>query len=221
MSQKNGSSHDRTFVVRHTEWRDADQLEILQELVFPTLSDHQRFKSHHYRRHIEMFPSGQFVAVVGDRVVGMTTSIRLNFNFGHGHHTFDEVFQEGWLTAHHPEGEWLYGADIGTHPEFRGLGIARELYRARQKSVRDLGLKGQVTVGMLYGFSEVSETMDIESYYDELKSGRRKDPTISAQCQIGFQMQGLVRDYLQDPGCANSGVLLVLDAAKEVHSRGV
>jgi GNAT superfamily N-acetyltransferase len=221
MERDRNASVSQSYVIRPTQWADAEQLERLQEIVFPTLSDHQRFKAQHYRKHIELFPAGQFVAVAGDRVIGMTTSIRLNFDFAHGHHTFDEVFQNGWLTAHHPEGQWLYGADIGTHPEFRGLGIARELYRARQQSVQQLGLLGQVTVGMLYGFSEVCRDMGIDAYYEELALGRRSDPTISAQCKIGFQMRGLVRDYLEDPACANSGVLLVLDAKQEVAGRGL
>lgn len=194
----------------------ASPLEALQVTVFPTLADTQRFKAPHYLKHIEMFGDGQFVALDGSRVVGMTTSIRMHFDFNHGHHTFDEVFQGGWLTSHDDDGDWLYGADIGTHPEYRGKGLARALYAARQHTVTKLGLKGQVTVGMLSGYGAVKDACSIEDYFQDLKLGRRFDPTISAQRKIGFEIRDLVRDYLDDPVCSNCGVLLTLDAKNVV-----
>ena len=102
----------------------------------------------HYRRHVELFPDGQFVALDGDRVVGATTTLRLPFDFDHIDHTFADIIQGGWLTSHEPDGDWLYGADIGVQPGYRGRGIATALYAARQEAVWRLGLEGQVTGGM-------------------------------------------------------------------------
>ncbi|HEY4286093.1 MAG TPA: hypothetical protein VGN00_03250, partial [Puia sp.] len=31
----------------------------------------------------------------------------------------------GWMSHHQPEGEWLYGLDMGINPEFRGRGRGR------------------------------------------------------------------------------------------------
>jgi GNAT superfamily N-acetyltransferase len=152
----------------------------------------------------------------GDTVVGMTSTIRLDFDFEHTDHTFADVIQGGWLTSHQPRGRWLYGADIGTHPEFRRRGIARGLYAARHDTVRRLGLAGQVTVGMLRGYGEAKHEMTAERYYDLLLRGERIDPTISAQMKIGFEPRGLLPGYLNDPVCDNYGVLLVLDAGNEV-----
>jgi GNAT superfamily N-acetyltransferase len=199
-----------------TEPRHAEALEQLQILVFPTLDDEERFKKAHYLKHIELFPEGQFVALDDEKVVGMTSTIRMNFDFEHSQHTFADVIQGGWLTSHEPEGEWLYGADIGTHPDYRRRGIARGLYAARQHTVETLGLRGQVTVGMLRGYGELKEEMSAEDYYQSLLRGERRDPTISAQMKIGFEPRGLVPDYLNDPVCDHYGVLLVLDAEREV-----
>jgi GNAT superfamily N-acetyltransferase len=101
---------------------------------------------------------------------------------------------------------------MAVFPEFRGLGIARRLYRARQKVVNTLGLKGQVTVGMLNGFAAQSKKYSLEEYYLALKNGDLKDPTVSVQQKIGFNMVALMTDYLSDPTCGNAGVLLVLPA---------
>jgi GNAT superfamily N-acetyltransferase len=195
----------------------ADQLEALQRVVFPTLADEQRFKAAHYRKHLELFPVGQFVGLDGDRVVAATTTIRLQFDFADRTHTFADIIQGGWLTSHQPDGDWLYGADIGVHPAYRGLGLAQALYAARQELVWALGLKGQVTAGMLSGYGAVKHQMSAEDYYEGLLSGRINDPTLSVQQRIGFEFRGLLKDYLNDPICDNYSVLIVLDAAKDVR----
>ena len=202
--------------IASTRKEHAPALEELQILCFPTLDDDQRFKRAHYGKHIELFPEGQFVALDGEKVVGMTSTIRLRFDFGHVEHTFADVIQGGWLTSHQPDGDWLYGADIGTHPAYRRRGIARGLYAARHLTVRALGLKGQVTVGMLLGYGALKGEMSARDYYDSLLRGERSDPTISAQMSVGFEPRGLLPNYLNDPVCDNYGVLLVLAAEKDV-----
>ena len=195
----------------------AAQLQDLQDIVFPTLALEERFRAHHYLKHIEIFPEGQFVVLDGTKVVGMTSTIRLNFDFEHTNHTFADVIQGGYLTSHEPDGPWLYGADIGTHPEYRRRGIARALYIARHAVVRHFKLAGQVTVGMMSGYGAIKHTMTPELYYAGLESGKLKDPTVSAQVHLGFEMRGLLRGYLNDPVCDNSGILLVLDAEREIR----
>jgi ribosomal protein S18 acetylase RimI-like enzyme len=202
--------------IASTRKEQAPALEELQILCFPTLDDKERFKSAHYLKHIELFPEGQFVALDGERVVGMTSTIRTRFDFEHVEHTFADVIQGGWLTSHQPDGDWLYGADIGTHPDYRRRGIARGLYAARHLTVGGLELKGQVTVGMLRGYGALKKEMSAQDYYDSLLRGERSDPTISAQMSVGFEPRGLLSNYLNDPVCDNTGVLLVLAAGKDV-----
>jgi GNAT superfamily N-acetyltransferase len=194
----------------------AEALEALQRVVFPTLADEERFKAAHYRKHLELFPEGQFVGLDGSRVVAATATIRMHFDFDHVSHTFAEIIQGGWLTSHEPDGDWLYGADIGVHPDYRGRGLAQALYAARQELVWTLGLKGQVTAGMMSGYGAVKHTMSARDYYEALVAGRINDPTLSMQRRIGFEFRGLLKDYLKDPICDNYSVLIVLDAARDV-----
>jgi GNAT superfamily N-acetyltransferase len=204
------------LVIASARPEHADALEELQRVVFPTLADEERFKAAHYRKHLELFPEGQFVGLDGGRVVAATATIRLHFDFDHQNHTFADIIQGGWLTSHEPEGDWLYGADIGVHPDYRGRGLAQALYAARQELVWALGLDGQVTAGMLSGYGAVKDRMSAEAYYEGLVSGRINDPTLSMQRRVGFEFRGLLKDYLRDPVCDNYSVLIVLDAAKEV-----
>jgi len=205
-------------VIASTRPEHAVPLEALQEASFPTLAPELRFRAAHYRKHLELFPEGQFVALDGGRVVGGTTTCRLHFDFDHVAHTFDDVIRGGWLTSHEPDGDWLYGADISVHPDHRGRGLARALYAARHDLVRRLGLKGQVTAGMMRGFGPVKDRMSAEDYYRGLREGTINDPTLSAQMRIGFAPRRLMPDYVRDPACDNYAVLIVLDASREVPS---
>jgi GNAT superfamily N-acetyltransferase len=213
-----GTSHYRRvlpdgLVIASARPEHALQLEALQRVVFPTLADEQRFKAPHYRKHLELFPEGQFVGLDGDRVVAATATIRLHFDLEHITHTFADIIQGGWLTSHQPDGPWLYGADIGVHPDYRGRGLAHALYAARQELVWALGLKGQVAAGMLSGYGAVKDRMSAEEYYAGVVAGRINDPTLSMQRRVGFEFRGLLKDYLLDPVCDNYSVLIVLDAA--------
>jgi len=198
----------------------AEALEELQRIVFPTLSAGERLRADQYLRHLEIFPEGQFVLTTtpgrGRTVIGMTTTMRTDFDLSDYHHSFSETSGGGWLTRHQPEGEWLYGLDMGIHPDWRGRGGARLLYRARQLLVRRLGLVGQLTVGMMNGYGAVSDRLSGEEYYRQWLNGDRDDPTLTRQRNIGFEPLGLIPDYLHDPGCGNYGVLLRLDAGIEV-----
>src|SRR5580704_7664032 len=204
------------LVIAHARPEFAVQLEQLQRTCFPTLAEEERFKSYHYLKHMELFDDGQFVALDEDRVIGATATLRLDFDFDHVDHTFGEIIQGGWLTSHQPNGAWLYGADISVHPEYRGRGIATALYAARQEVVWRLGLKGQVTAGMIPGYSAVKATMTAEEYYAGVIAGRIKDSTLSMQMNVGFETRGLLANYLNDPVCDNYSVLLVLESSKTV-----
>jgi GNAT superfamily N-acetyltransferase len=195
----------------------APQLEELQRICFPTFGADHRFKAAHYLKQMALFDEGQLLVLDRDRVVASTTTLRLNFDFQDVGHTFADISQGGWLTSHDPNGAWLYGADMGVRPEYRGQGLATALYAARQEVVWRLGLRGQVIAGMLPGYDSVRKRMSVETYYAQILQGKLSDPTVSAQMKVGFEPLRLLRDYFDDPVCDNCGVLMVLDAAKDVR----
>ncbi|MBM3178191.1 MAG: GNAT family N-acetyltransferase [Bacteroidetes bacterium] len=197
-----------SFRIVPTSVVHAQQLEQLQKLVFPTLSESSLFKTEHYLHHLKVFPEGQFVALVNEIVVGMTTTIRYHLD-GNNQHSFNDILDGGFLNTHQPDGDWLYGLDIGTHPHWRAKGIASALYESRQKLVEQLNLKGQYTYGMLTGYGALKAALSAESYYEQVTSGKLKDPTVSRQIAFGFEAIKLVQDYVDDPVCDGYCVLLV------------
>ena len=196
------------LTVRRSDAQYADRLEALQRRVFPRLADAEIITADHYRRHLEVFPEGQFIGLDGNRLIASTSSMRCALRTDQ--HTFLEMSDHLWIGTHDPAGPWLYGLDLMIDPDYRGRGLARRLYRARQALVVELGLQGQYTVGMLNGFEAYRSRMSIEDYYEAVVDRRIDDPTIGLQLRIGFEPRGLVPDYLEDPTCGNAGVLLVL-----------
>ena len=192
----------------------ADQLADLQQRVFPTLAADELMKAEHYRNHVELFPAGQFMVLDGEKVVGATTTII--YHYSESQHTFLDISDNLWMTSHEPDSEWLYGMDVAVDADYRKRGIARALYQARHWLCRELGLKGQMTVGMLNSYADQPEPISLEDYFDKLLSGEIKDKTVSVQQKIGFEIKSLMKDYLDDPQCGNAGALLVVSAEKEI-----
>ncbi|MFM7851544.1 MAG: GNAT family N-acetyltransferase [Flammeovirgaceae bacterium] len=186
----------------------AEALENLQRIVFPTLADSSIIRKEHYLDYIRVFPEGQFVVMVGAQLVGMTTSIRHHLLLGEVH-TFNEMLHRSVDEINEPEGEWLYGLDIGTHPDFRGKGIASYLYDARQETVERLNLKGQFTYGMLNGLGARLQEVSAEAYYQQVVTKKIKDPTVSRQMKNGFVPHALVHGYVDDPQCAGYCAFLI------------
>lgn len=196
------------IVIAHTQADLIPQLVELQIICYPTLADSSRFKAPHFESHLRVFPEGQWVALDGSRVVGMSAGFLCSFDFDHPHHTFDEIIDYGFFTRHDAQGEHFYGADVSVHPDYRGRGIGRCLYNARKALVRQRGLRGIVTGAMIPGFAHCKATMDARTYVEHVVAGEIFDPTLSVQLRQGFQVRGLLPNYLPDSATDGWSVLI-------------
>jgi hypothetical protein len=76
------SHHGITIIPSSAQY--ADQMETITGIIYgvhPREED-ECFNADHYRHHLSIFPEGQFIAVdtQTDTVVGLTASMRCNFN---------------------------------------------------------------------------------------------------------------------------------------------
>lgn len=184
------------------------QLVELQITCYPTLADTSRLKRPHFENHLRIFPEGQWVALDGSHVVGMSAGFLCTFDFDHPDHTFDEIIGYGFFTRHDPRGHHFYGADVSVHPTHRGRGISRLLYDARKDLVRRRGLRGIVTGGMIPGFARYKESLDASTYVARVVAGEIFDPTLSVQLRQGFRVRGLLPHYLPDTATDGWSVLI-------------
>jgi len=202
------------YIIQNSQPEHAAGLNALQKIVFPKLSDDEIFTKEHYLKHIQAFPEGQFVILDGDKVIGMSTTVRSKLLSEP--HTFLEASGDLILNNYDPDGDWLSGLDVGVNPAYRGYGLGREIYRARQDLVNFLGLKGQFTVGMINGYYKMRLQMTPQDYFDKLMKKEINDPTVSLQERIGFTLKKLIPDYCDDETCGNCGVLMTLDADQTI-----
>lgn len=206
-------SHDFHVRVVNTTRKHVHDLEALQRLCYPTLTEIEIFTAEKYLNHLRLFPQGQFIALAevnGREIpVGSTTTFRTNFDFNHIEHTFQEAIANGWLSNDDPQGEWLYGVDMMVHPKFQGRGVAGKLYKARRDLAMKLNMRGEMAGGMLPGYDQHRKQMTIEQYVKAIVAGKLKGPTISAQLKYGFKVRGILYNHITDPRSDNAATLIV------------
>ncbi len=196
--------------ITNTRPEHCKSLAALQRSIFPTLTEEELLTEAMYRKHLDLFPEGQFAAIANVNgkplVVGSTSTFRTNFNFDDIQHTFLQAVAGGWLTNHLPDGEWLYGADMGVHPHYRRRGIGNRFYAARRELVRRLKLRGEIAGAMLPGYrGEMRKRLSVEDYVRKVVSGDLKDPTLSFQLKNGFKVRGILYHHYEsdaDPHAA-------------------
>ncbi|MCB9452511.1 MAG: GNAT family N-acetyltransferase [Anaerolineaceae bacterium] len=202
-----------TIEVMNTTSEHVHELEVLQRIVFPTLTDDELFTAEKYLNHLKLFPEGQFVAMATidgqKKVVGSTSTYRADFDFDDYQHTFLEAIAHGWLSNHNSNGEWLYGVDISVHPDLRRKGVGSRLYDARKALVKRLNLRGEIAGGMIPGYEHYKAKMSVETYIEKVVAGEIMGRTLPMQLKNGFKVRGILYDHITDPRADNTATLLV------------
>ena len=65
---------------------------------------------------ISIFPEGQIVTVVDDKIVGCALSIIVDYDMVKGDHTYAKVTGNETFNTHNPKGNILYGIEVFIHP---------------------------------------------------------------------------------------------------------
>lgn len=197
-----------------------EQLEAVQRASFPTLAEDEIITARHYAAHIERFPEGQLAVLnPAGEVVACSTDFRTTVDFDHFEHRYIDAVDNNWLGHHNPNGDWLYGADIGVVPEYRRRGLSTMLYLARQDLVKRLNLRGHVAGGMLSGYGQYKGAMLVEEYVEKVITGEIFDPTVSIQLKRGFKVHGIIQNYVDDPVCHNKAAFIVWHNPEYLESR--
>lgn len=188
----------------------ADALEALQRVCLPTLGDDELLLRDHFLKHCELFPEGNFVALSGgEDVVGLGSGFLTDFDFEHPQHRFMDIIAGGYYTNHDPAGDWYYGADISVRPDYRRRGIGGMLYEARKGVIKRLNKRGLVGGGLIPGYADHKGTMTAEAYVNKVVAGELYDSTLSFQLKHGFEVRGMIEDYLEDEASDNWSSLIV------------
>jgi len=187
----------------------APELERIELTCFPMANPDDLLSEADIRAYAETFPEGYFVAMVDGQPVGMGAGIYLDFDFSNPQHTIASITGEHQCGNHDPTGEWYYGTDITVLPEYRGQGIGRMLYEKRKGLVIRDGKRGIIAGGALPGYYEYKKTLPIDEYVAKVVAGELRDPTLSFQLGNGFEVRGLLENYLEDESDDGWAALIV------------
>ncbi|MFV5695601.1 GNAT family N-acetyltransferase [Flavobacterium sp. LB3P122] len=201
------SVFENQFVIRNAKLEDVIQMEYVQSQCYPTLHESEILNRKHFANHIKIFPEGQIVVENEGKVIASASTFRCNFPEHDS--TFLEETDNLWLTnVQVPDGDWLYGIDMGVLPEYRGLGLSKELYKARHDVCKSLGITGQIIAGMTIGYGKVKDKMTIAAYCEALEKKEFTDPTITPQRNAGFIWIRALYNYINDPEAGYASVLM-------------
>lgn len=191
-----------------------DSLAQLQIDCYPTLDPAELMTAEHFAVQHEVFPEGQFIALQGDDAVGMGSGFFCDFDFEHADHRFREFCDNLYFRNHNPQGQWYYDADISVHPDMRGRGVGKLLYRARQEFVLQHHKSGIVAGGLIPGYAAHKDQLDPAQYVQRVVAGELHDPTLTFQLHSGFKVRGLLRDYLVDGTSDNWATLITWESSQ-------
>ena len=199
-----------TIHVREATRDDIPVLVELNRLAYPDSSDENvTWGRSHLLSHIRIFPQGQLVAEIDGRVVGGASSLIVDMGPEPLRpHTWAGVTDSGYFTTHNSKGDTLYAADIYVHPDWRRKGVATALYEARRELCRRFNLRRILAGGRLWNYFEHAGTRSPEEYAERVAEGDLADPVLSFQLKEGFELRGLLPNYVRDRRSANFATLL-------------
>lgn len=181
--------------VRATQPGDVDALLQLQARVYPTIAPWQR---DHLARQLAVFPEGQLVAEINQRIVGCASSLIILWDEWADEHTWHDITAAGTFSTHNPQGLTLYGAEVFVDPSLRGQRVGHRLYEGRRQLCRRLNLRRIIACGRLPGYRALADQMTVELYVKKVLWGDLVDPVLSFQLREGFRFCGIMSDYLPE-----------------------
>lgn len=187
--------------VREATRADIPELAALNKLAYPDLAtENVIWSEEQLLSHMRVFPQGQMVAVLEGKLVGAVSSLIVDLGPDPLRlHTFDGITDGGFFTNHDPGADTLYGADVYVHPECRGKGVGGALYASRRKLCRRLNLRRIVAGGRLFNYRQYADKYSPEEYVERVVAGEVRDQVLSFQVREGFEIRGVLPNYLPDP----------------------
>ena len=128
-----------SVAMRNLQMEDYEQLAKSFKRIY---ADHDVFWTRaQIKKLIDIFPEGQVVIIVDDKIVGCALSIIVDYNMVKGDHTYAKVTGNETFNTHNPHGNILYGIEVFIHPDYRGLRLGRRMYEYRKELCEKLNLK--------------------------------------------------------------------------------
>ncbi|MBA4155224.1 bifunctional GNAT family N-acetyltransferase/carbon-nitrogen hydrolase family protein [Flavobacterium sp.] len=167
------------------------------------------WKEHHIEKLLAIFPEGQLVVLVDDKVVGSALSLIIDYNKVIANHTYAQITGNYTFSTHNPNGEVLYGIDVFIHPKYRGLRLGRRLYDARKELCEQLNLKSIIFAGRIPNYIDYMDKLSPKEYIEKVKLKELYDPVLSFQISNDFHVKKIMKNYLVGDTSSNEYAVLM------------
>ncbi|MFV0372127.1 MAG: GNAT family N-acetyltransferase [Azonexus sp.] len=193
-SVRSGEHATSRLTVRRATLVDVPGISDLTRRVY--VSQNYQMPQRMIRAQINNFPEGQFVAEYDGEIVGHCATFMIDEASALQQHTWKEITADGLASRHDPEGDMLYGMDVGVDPAFRRLRIGQRLYDARRQLCEEWGLKGIVFGGRMPGYQKRRSAFPNPMDYIKAVGDRRiRDSVVGFQMSNGFEPIGVLDNY--------------------------
>lgn len=195
------------LIVKPTTVSDVDSILKLQSEVYPNID---LWKRDHLLQQLEVFPEGQSVAKLNERIVGCASSLVILWDTWAEEHSWSQITAAGTFETHDPNGMTLYGAEVFVDPRLRGKRVGHALYEGRKQLCKRLNLRRIIACGRLPGYHLHADRMPPELYAKKVLWGDLVDPVLSFQLREGFRYCGIMPRYIpQDHESLGNAALIV------------
>ncbi|MGE0079080.1 MAG: bifunctional GNAT family N-acetyltransferase/carbon-nitrogen hydrolase family protein [Bacteroidales bacterium] len=161
---------------------------------------------------IEIFPNGQVVIKIDNKIAACALSIIVNYNQLTDNHTYRKVTNDYSFTTHSNQGDTLYGIDVFVKPDYRGLRLGRRLYDYRKELCEKLNLKGITFGGRIPNYHKYADKLTPKEYINKVKLKKIDDPVLNFQLSNDFYPSRVLKNYLEgDTASGEYAVLLKWD----------
>lgn len=154
----------------------------------------------------QRFPQGQMVICVSDQVVASASAIIISEGHWNAGGSWEATLGGFDLLNHDTNGSTLFAADISVHPDYRGLGLGRQLYEARFELVQKLGLARLGTACRLPGYCAFQGS--VSEYATFVAAGKLQDRTMTPLLKFGLRFMRVLEDFMDDEESGNSAAQL-------------
>lgn len=143
-----------------------------------------------------IFPEGQIVTVVDNKIVGCALSIVVDYDKVKNDHTYASVTGQETFDTHTSKGNILYGIEVFIHPDYRGLRLARRMYDYRKELCESLNLKAIMFGGRIPNYHKYAEGLRPKEYIAKVRKKEIYDPVLTFQLSNDFHVRKVITNYL-------------------------
>ncbi|MEY4700392.1 MAG: hypothetical protein RL326_579 [Pseudomonadota bacterium] len=181
----------------------------LERLVWPAeiRASHESFRSR-----LTHFPQGVIGAYVAGRLVGLSTSMRVNWSRGEDLKSWETVTDNGLIRTHQPDGNALYVVSIGAEKLSHIPGIGAALIQGQIALGERLSLDHIVLGSRVPGYRDwnMANGGSLADYLSQTnEDGLILDPLLRFFTRQGLAIQRAISGYMEDdPESLNYGVIM-------------